>query len=51
ITAANTLLYNYCKVLHGELVISEVVEEFGCDYADLPTDVEKLPRDVNVFVA
>nr|GEW11583.1 protein plastid movement impaired 1-related 1 [Tanacetum cinerariifolium] len=32
------------KVLHGELVINEVVEEFGCDYVDLPTDVEKLPR-------
>lgn len=51
ITAANTLLYNYCKVLHGELVITEVVEDFGCDYADLPTDVEKVPRGVNVAVA
>lgn len=50
-TVANTLLYSYCRVLRGELVITEVDKEFGCDYVDLPSDVEKVPRGVNVFVA
>ncbi|GJV26280.1 hypothetical protein Tco_1378975 [Tanacetum coccineum] len=38
-------------VSRGELVITDVVEEFGCDYVDLPLDVENVPHDVSVFVA
>ncbi|XP_021995394.2 uncharacterized protein LOC110892546 [Helianthus annuus] len=37
ITAANTVLYNYCKALHGELAL-EVAEGFVQEYMNLPVD-------------
>ncbi|MFS7950814.1 hypothetical protein Hanom_Chr07g00587631 [Helianthus anomalus] len=37
ITAANTVLYNYCKALHGELAL-EVAEGFVQEYMNLPID-------------
>ncbi|KAI3696369.1 hypothetical protein L1987_79383 [Smallanthus sonchifolius] len=49
-TAANTVLYNYCKALHGELVI-EVAEGFGYEYINLPEDDEKVPHVVGVIAA
>lgn len=50
ITAANTVLYNYCKALHGELVI-ENDEGFNYhEYAILPSYLEKVPHGVT-FVA
>ncbi|KAK9060120.1 hypothetical protein SSX86_020824 [Deinandra increscens subsp. villosa] len=48
ITAANTVLYNYCKALHGELAI-KVAEGFGKDYVKLPADYEKVPQVVSVL--
>ncbi|XP_076896320.1 uncharacterized protein LOC143549270 [Bidens hawaiensis] len=35
ITAANTVLYNYCKALHGELEL-EVGEGFVHEYMNIP---------------
>ncbi|KAI3696368.1 hypothetical protein L1987_79382 [Smallanthus sonchifolius] len=49
-TAANTVLYNYCKALHGELVI-EVAEGFDYEYMNLPEDDEKVPHVVGVVAA
>ncbi|XP_071714533.1 uncharacterized protein [Rutidosis leptorrhynchoides] len=46
-TTANTVLYNYCKALHGELAI-EVGEGFGYEYDNLAADDEKAPRIVTV---
>ncbi|XP_071688540.1 uncharacterized protein [Rutidosis leptorrhynchoides] len=45
ITAATTVLYNYCKALHGELVIET---EEGCnhDYVNLPSYLDKVPNVV-----
>ncbi|MFS7992749.1 hypothetical protein Hanom_Chr12g01085991 [Helianthus anomalus] len=37
ITAANTVLYNYCKALHGELAL-EVAEGFVQEYMNLHVD-------------
>ncbi|KAJ0677665.1 hypothetical protein HanOQP8_Chr12g0439241 [Helianthus annuus] len=37
ITAANTVLYNYYKALHGELAL-EVAEGFVQEYTNLPVD-------------
>ncbi|KAM0020061.1 hypothetical protein Hdeb2414_s0025g00662941 [Helianthus debilis subsp. tardiflorus] len=50
IIAANTVLYNYCKALHGELEL-EAVEGFGHDYMNLPSDVVKVPHVVSVVTA
>ncbi|KAL8227561.1 hypothetical protein R6Q57_015145 [Mikania cordata] len=47
-TAANTVLYMYCKALHGELAI-EIAEEFGREYVSLPFDDAKLPHIVTVI--
>lgn len=45
--AANTVLFIYCKALHGELASKE--EEFGRDYVSLSFDDDKkLPRGVPV---
>lgn len=41
--AANTVLYMYCKVVHGELA-EEIVEE----YVSLPFDDGKVPHVVSV---
>lgn len=49
-TAANTVLYMYCKALHGELAI-EIAEEFAREYVSLPYDDEKVPHVVTVFAA
>lgn len=49
-TAANTVLYMYCKALHGELAI-EIVEEFAREYVSLPFDDEKVPHVVTVVSA
>ncbi|KAK1419915.1 hypothetical protein QVD17_29352 [Tagetes erecta] len=50
--AANTVLYNYCKALHGELVI-EVADDHGFDheYMSLGVGDEKVPRVVDVVAA
>ncbi|KAJ0677672.1 hypothetical protein HanRHA438_Chr12g0543601 [Helianthus annuus] len=50
ITAANTVLYNYCKALHGELAI-EVAEGFDYEYLSLNSDDEKVPHVVSVVAA
>ncbi|XP_076948327.1 uncharacterized protein LOC143620535 [Bidens hawaiensis] len=47
-TSANTVLYMYCKALHGELAI-EIAEEFAREYVSLPFDNEKVPHVVTVF--
>lgn len=49
-TAANTVLYMYCKALHGELAI-EIAEEFAREYISLPFDDEKIPHIVTVIAA
>ncbi|PWA89390.1 hypothetical protein CTI12_AA110820 [Artemisia annua] len=48
-TVANTVLYNYCKALHGELAI-EIAEGFDHMYFNLSPGDEKvsLPHDVTV---
>lgn len=48
--AANTVLYMYCKALHGELAF-EIAEEFAREYVSLPFDDEKLPHVVSVVQA
>lgn len=45
--AANTVLYMYCKAIHGELA-PEIAEEFAREYVRLPFDDEKVPRLVSV---
>ncbi|KAJ9187440.1 hypothetical protein P3X46_002895 [Hevea brasiliensis] len=45
--AANTVLYMYCKAVHGELAL-EIVEEFAREYISLPFDDEKVPHLVSV---
>ncbi|WJX50902.1 hypothetical protein P8452_37148 [Trifolium repens] len=45
--AANTVLYMYCKAVHGELA-SEIVEEFAWQYVSLPFDDGKIPHVVSV---
>ncbi|KAF9623489.1 hypothetical protein IFM89_003105 [Coptis chinensis] len=44
--AANTVLYMYCKALHGELA-GEIAEEFAREYVTLPFDDEKVPHLVS----
>ncbi|GJZ59846.1 hypothetical protein Tco_0615662 [Tanacetum coccineum] len=46
--AADTVLYMYCKALHGELAI-EIAEEFAREYVSLPFDDDKVPHVVTVF--
>ncbi|KAL4574258.1 hypothetical protein LXL04_021086 [Taraxacum kok-saghyz] len=46
-TAASTVLYMYCKAMHGELEL-EIAEGFSHDYINLPSDVEKVPQIVPV---
>jgi hypothetical protein len=41
--AANTVLYMYCKAVHGELA-SEIAEEFAWQYVSLPFDDSKVPH-------
>ncbi|KNA19874.1 hypothetical protein SOVF_057400 [Spinacia oleracea] len=43
--AATTVLYMYCKALHGELA-GEIAHEFAADYVSLPFDDQKVPRIV-----
>ncbi|KAI3714295.1 hypothetical protein L1987_72892 [Smallanthus sonchifolius] len=43
--SANTVLYMYCKALHG------IAEEFAREYVSLPFDDEKVPHVVTVFPA
>ncbi|KAF8399535.1 hypothetical protein HHK36_015402 [Tetracentron sinense] len=45
--AANTVLYMYCKALHGELA-GEIADEFAQEYVSLPFDEEKVPNLVSV---
>lgn len=45
--AANTVLYMYCKAIHGELA-SEIAEEFAKEYVSLPFDDGKVPHLVSV---
>ncbi|KAM0020058.1 hypothetical protein Hdeb2414_s0025g00662911 [Helianthus debilis subsp. tardiflorus] len=51
-TAANTVLYNYCKALHGELAL-DVAEPGGFvhGYMNLAAEDEKVPRMVSVLAA
>ncbi|XP_061368027.1 uncharacterized protein LOC133311034 [Gastrolobium bilobum] len=46
-TAANTVLYMYCKAVHGELAL-EIAEEFAWEYISLPFDDGKVPHVVSV---
>lgn len=46
-TAANTILYMYCKAIHGELAM-EIAEEFAREYVCLPFDDGKIPHVVSV---
>ncbi|RYR17845.1 hypothetical protein Ahy_B03g062520 isoform A [Arachis hypogaea] len=46
-TAADTVLYMYCKAVHGELAM-EIAEEFAREYVSLPFDEEKVPHVVSV---
>ncbi|KAM5567285.1 hypothetical protein ABKV19_015406 [Rosa sericea] len=43
--AANTVLYMYCKTVHGELAL-EIGEEFATQYVSLPFDDGKVPHVV-----
>ncbi|KAJ0038054.1 hypothetical protein Pint_23569 [Pistacia integerrima] len=45
--AANTVLYMYCKAIHGELAM-EIAEEFSKEYVSLPFDNGKVPHLVSV---
>lgn len=46
-TSANTVLYSYCKALHGELAVD--VGELGHEYVSLPSeDGEKAPEIITV---
>lgn len=45
--AANTVLYMYCKAVHGELAL-EIAEEFAWQYVSLPFDESKVPHVVSV---
>ncbi|KAM7251446.1 hypothetical protein ACFE04_023329 [Oxalis oulophora] len=45
--AVNTVLYMYCKALHGELAM-EIAEEFATEYVSLPLDDGKVPHVVSV---
>lgn len=47
--AATTVLYLYCKALHGELA-EEVAEEFARDYVCFPFDNGKVPHIVSVVL-
>jgi len=49
-TAANTVLYMYCKAVNGELV-EEIAEEFAWQYVSLPFDDGKVPHVVSVVHA
>ena len=46
-TAVNTVLYLYCKAIHGELAL-EIAEEFARGYVSLPFDEGKVPHVVSV---
>lgn len=43
--AASTVLYMYCKALHGELA-GEIANEFVAEYVSLPFDDKKVPHVV-----
>lgn len=43
--AATTVLYMYCKALHGELA-GEIADEFSAEYVSLPFDHKKVPHVV-----
>ncbi|KAG4401242.1 hypothetical protein AAZX31_07G211100 [Glycine max] len=45
--AADTVLYMYCKAVHGELAL-EIAEEFAWQYVCLPFDDGKVPHVVSV---
>ncbi|KAK3222953.1 hypothetical protein Dsin_009978 [Dipteronia sinensis] len=48
--AANTVLYMYCKAIHGELAL-EIADEFAKEYVSLPFDDGKVPHLVSVSYA
>ncbi|KAF8116991.1 hypothetical protein N665_0012s0008 [Sinapis alba] len=45
--AGTTVMYMYCKAVHGELVW-EIAEEFAREYVSLPFDDGKVPHVVSV---
>ncbi|XP_010514098.1 PREDICTED: uncharacterized protein LOC104790100 [Camelina sativa] len=45
--AATTVMYMYCKAVHGELAW-EIAEEFAREYVSLPFDEGKVPHLVSV---
>ncbi|KAI4328495.1 hypothetical protein L6164_020846 [Bauhinia variegata] len=47
-TAANTVLYMYCKAIHGELAL-DIAQEFAREYVSLPFDDGNVPHVVSVF--
>ncbi|KAK2636137.1 hypothetical protein Ddye_030929 [Dipteronia dyeriana] len=48
--AVNTVLYMYCKAIHGELA-TEIAGEFAKEYVSLPFDDGKVPHLVTVSYA
>ncbi|KAK3222954.1 hypothetical protein Dsin_009979 [Dipteronia sinensis] len=48
--AVNTVMYMYCKAIHGELAM-EIAEEFAKEYVSLPFDDGKVPHLVSVSYA
>lgn len=43
--ASSTVLYMYCRALHGELA-GEIANEFAAEYVSLPFDDKKVPHIV-----
>lgn len=48
--AASTVLYMYCKAIHGELAL-EIAEEFAREYVSLPFHGGKVPHVVSVVLS
>lgn len=51
-SVSNTVLYMYCKALHGELAAEKAVEEFSGEYVSLKVNdenEEKLSLPIQVF--
>ena len=46
-STSNTMLYRYCKAIHGELAL-EIAKEFEREYVSLPFDDAKVPHIVSV---
>ncbi|KAI3779177.1 hypothetical protein L2E82_08750 [Cichorium intybus] len=49
-TAANTVLYMYCKAFHGELAL-EIADGFAHNYINVPSDDQKVSHVVAIDAA